>query len=398
MLNNSDIVEILLYVYMPFYNGDISQTELYLEATDVLQSVIDEYAAVSPIHIIGDLNVRLHSEQMLHKNWYKKGGYNRHSNILYHFINDNGLNVTDISSKQDVNYTYFCDATATYTWIDHCLSTSHDITFDCKILPRHADNVSDHLPIRLQTSVLCNRSQSVEHTVNTQCPQVTHPWGDHGYTNTYRNTLETKLIEIQKLSCNRETDEITAHDAIDAYMDKLNCAMRDSAVEAGCYSKQHVKSKRYWCHELSKLRDRKRFWWNLWVDNGRPREGAVFSVYKDVKKAFRRRSRYHVANQSRNEHYKLYEMIKARDMTGFWNVIKRRRSIQVKSSLTASDFNSFYGDVMQALPDSSHDQTCDKKIVDTYYLDNCQTMEVQTIDAEQVNQFIMRLKRGKAQG
>ena len=118
MLNNSDIVEILLYVYMPFYNGDISQTEVYLEATDDLQSVIDEYTAVSPIHIIWDpilcvLNVRLPSEQMLHKNWYKKGGYNKHFNILYHFINDNGLNVTDISSKQDVNYTYFCDATAT---------------------------------------------------------------------------------------------------------------------------------------------------------------------------------------------------------------------------------------------------------------------------------------------
>ena len=70
---------------MPFYNGYISQTELYLDATDV--------------------------------------------------INDNGLNVTDISSKQDVNYMYFCDATATYTWIDHCLSTSHDIAFDCKIVP-----------------------------------------------------------------------------------------------------------------------------------------------------------------------------------------------------------------------------------------------------------------------
>ena len=67
------------------------------------------------------------------------------------------------------------------------------------------------------TSVLCDLSQSVEHTVYTQCPQVTHPWGNHGYTNTYGNTLETKLIEIQKLSCNRETDEITAHDAIYAY-------------------------------------------------------------------------------------------------------------------------------------------------------------------------------------
>ena len=90
------------------------------------------------------------------------------------------------------------------------------------------------------------------------------------------------------------------------------------------------------------------------------------------------------------------EMIKARYRTGLWNVIKGRRSTQVKLSLNASDFTPFYGDVMQALPDSSHDQTCDKKIVDTYYLDNCQNMEVHIIDAEQVNQFIMRLKRGKA--
>ena len=175
--------------------------------------------------------------------------------------------------------------------------------------------------------------------------------------------------------------------------------MRDSAVEAGWHSKQHVKPKRYWCPELSKLRDRKRFWWHLWVDDGRPGEGSVFSVYKDVKKAFRRRSRYHVAiNQSRNGDCKLYEMIKARYMTGFLNVIKRRRSIQVTSSLTASDFNSFYDDIMQAVPDSIHDQTCDKKIVDTYYLDNSQTMEVQTIDSELVNQFIVRLKSGKAPG
>ena len=43
---------------------------------------------------------------------------------------DNGRNVTDISSKQDVNYTYFCVATARYTLIDHCLSTSLDIAFD----------------------------------------------------------------------------------------------------------------------------------------------------------------------------------------------------------------------------------------------------------------------------
>ena len=38
-----------------------------------------------------------------------------------------------------------------------------------------------------------------------------------------------------------ETDNKTAHDAIDAYIDTLNCAMRESAIEAGSYSIQHIK-------------------------------------------------------------------------------------------------------------------------------------------------------------
>ena len=39
-----------------------------------------------------------------------------------------------------------------------------------------------------------------------------------------------------------------------------------------------------------------------------------------------------------------------------------------------------------------------RKLLIHYYLDNCQTTEVLAIAAEQVNQFIMRLKRVKALG
>ena len=51
--NNSDIVEI---IYMPFYNGEAHQTDCYAETIDVLQSVIEQFGAICPIHIIGDLN------------------------------------------------------------------------------------------------------------------------------------------------------------------------------------------------------------------------------------------------------------------------------------------------------------------------------------------------------
>ena len=60
--------------------------------------------------------------------------------------------------------------------------------------------------------------------------------------------------------------------------------MHDSAREAGCYAEQHYKWKAYWYPELSYLRDRKRFWWKVWVDCDRPREGAVYNVYKSTKK------------------------------------------------------------------------------------------------------------------
>ena len=73
--NHSGILEVLLYVYMPFYNGNVAQIELYLEAIDVLQGVIDQFAALCPVHIIVDMNVRLPRQQVLHRNWYTKDGF-----------------------------------------------------------------------------------------------------------------------------------------------------------------------------------------------------------------------------------------------------------------------------------------------------------------------------------
>ncbi|KAK2172077.1 hypothetical protein NP493_994g00006 [Ridgeia piscesae] len=54
--NNSDIVEIILCVYMPFYNGEAHQTDCYAETIDMLQSVIEQFGAICPIHIISMLN------------------------------------------------------------------------------------------------------------------------------------------------------------------------------------------------------------------------------------------------------------------------------------------------------------------------------------------------------
>ena len=49
LCNNSDVVEIMLFAYMPFYNHNVTQPELYVDTIDVLQSVVDQYGAVCPM-------------------------------------------------------------------------------------------------------------------------------------------------------------------------------------------------------------------------------------------------------------------------------------------------------------------------------------------------------------
>ena len=122
------------------------------------------------------------------------------------------------------------------------------------------------------------------------------------------------------------------------------------------------------------------------------------NVYKSTKNTYRRRSRHHATNRVTNEHAKLYSMLKSRNMTGFWKVIQRKKSTQVKSSLSALNLNVFYSNIMRALPDDTREQPCDRITVERYYTDNCDARNIQSVRTEQVNQFILHLKRGKAPG
>ena len=124
--NNDNIVQIVLCLYMPYFNGDNTQTELYIEVLDILQTIIDQYGATCPIHILGDINVQLPASDILNKSWFKVKGFNKHSRIMYDFIKDNNMYVVDFSFSQSVPYTYYCHTAAKYTWIDHCLNTVHD--------------------------------------------------------------------------------------------------------------------------------------------------------------------------------------------------------------------------------------------------------------------------------
>jgi exonuclease III len=143
------LIQVVCSVYMPYYkSGSTDQTESFIKTIEALQSIVDQYGAHCSVMILGDINVQLPRQQVLSRLWCKQKGFNSHSNIMYNFMEANNMTVTDFLFHQKVNYTYFCDALGTRTWIDHVLCFDHNRSItSCEIVPLAQDNFSDHLPI-----------------------------------------------------------------------------------------------------------------------------------------------------------------------------------------------------------------------------------------------------------
>ena len=189
---------------------------------------------------------------------------------------------------------------------------------------------------------------------------------------------------------------------IECYVHTINTAIHDSAKEAGCVCKKQFKPKPYWCPQLSLIRDKKRFWWSLWVDNGRPRAGPVFNCWKGMKKLFRKVSRQ-CANNTLLANWSQYnDLFHQKKMSGFWNCIKRsRQNRKVKSNLSPIDIAKHFETIMKTSNDLSDEQTLIMEQVEYWSTQN-QSMSDQEVSVmftpELVAKFIKSLNRGCSPG
>ena len=99
-----------------------------------------------------------------------------------------------------------------------------------------------------------------------------------------------------------------------------------------------------------------------------------------------------------NKYQKRNVMLKNRKLSALWNVIKQRRITKVKSSLCATYFGEFYGDVMQALPECTIEQTHHKHTVEQYYNDNCYLVGTHEVNQDQIDMIIYNLRKNKSPG
>ena len=357
----------VICVYKPFYQrGNGKQTDLFVETVDALQGVIDNHCSSTPVKIIGDFHVQLPKSLNLSPGWSKRPGFNAHCSIFYDFMCANEFIIADFMFEQSLNYTYFCNTTGNMSWLDHCISTSHDTDniLSCTILPLDENNLSDHLPVQISFSVSCadmkNKRQS--NMSHQQFPPA--KWDNHARNDKYRECLAINLMNIDPVS----TDGDTQHN-IDMYIDNMNHATHAASREAGCTQQRKYKPKPFWCPNLAQLRDKKHFWWRVWDDNNRPDTDSVYQYYKNVKKLFRKTYRQSVDKATSKHYNNLQNMSVSRNMRAFWNEIKQQKRSKVVSRLKPDDFKRYYSSITQENPDVNTariDQTISDQ-VDAYY-------------------------------
>ena len=271
------------------------------------------------------------------------------------------------------------------------LEHDHESVIYCNILAPDADNTSDHLPIKMGVvlSVATDGHRSLKHAADNMCfPKFS--WDNFDMIDNYTTYLQSNLETLSPYDPNQ---------CIDTYIDKLNYLLHDAAMRAAGSGKRLFKPKPYWCPELSRLRDKKRFWWHLWDSNGRPRHGAVYECYKGVKKLFRKVSRGKMQNIIDNGFNSINADFEKRKMSSFWNKIKLRQRRKIKSSLSAQLLADHYANTMArgTAPLDTFQQNVTKEVAD-YFAQCMRDPQHKQFSVEDIDVAIRKLRKNVSPG
>lgn len=341
---NGEVVMTIVASYLPYYKGKrSSNTDKFIECIDGLQSIVDR-CSQSPMFVCGDYNVQLpRPGQSQKRNWWKKKGYNICSTILQDFIELNELAVADFTKEQKVNYTFFNHSRRAYTWIDHMICRAQDVPRigSCNILPEGPDQLSDHLPLRLCYSLDAVRtSENKNQRIRRECLD----WSNPAANSCYKTNLLSSLKKLKPLSLDSLSDE-EKQDKVDLYLSELSEYAHRAAAEAGIV-KLMLPPKPFWCSSLTVMRDKKRFWWRLWVANDRPKSGPVYDCYKSIKRSYRRASRQQLNTHHIDRYKDLARLCKFKNMSKFWHKLKNVSVKPASEGPKVKDFQEFYSNIM----------------------------------------------------
>ena len=116
----------------------------------------------------------------------------------------------------------------------------------CSIIPEDSENVSDHLPVRIEFSLLLEKSHPQP---MNRIQQAQPTWSNDLRNERYLQITSEKLSQIGKLSIPASGLQ-DIKKSINARFVTINNILKNAASEARCIPNKTLKPKAYWCPKL----------------------------------------------------------------------------------------------------------------------------------------------------
>ena len=247
------------------------------------------------------------------------------SNLLRQFLEQNNLNLYDVTDGVGPTVTYKHKTMPNSSYIDHIAmcKDSPPLFSNCETHEEDELNLSDHQPVSISIQL---PTPSLPQILKKDCKNIVPPrsvWKDATFLVNYDAVVAAKLADEEIETTNLEHD-----------LQKVCKILHTSAVEAYEISKshqqQHSHSKNWWTPELTNLKRVLSTHFNTWKRCGFPRDNGVeHCCFLLARKNFRKA----VKKCQNKKVYDIYFKINALKKTHpkkFWKKIRQLKNSEAR--------------------------------------------------------------------
>ena len=260
------VMVLLINVYMPFEDGDDNLDEFIR-----MLSLIDELISKnSDCHVIlgGDFNVDFC------RDW-------THTGLLTGLCDEVGLKPTIRHAASTIDYTYNFDMKR-FSILDHFILSDtlfDNCVYSASVL-HEVNNLSEHDPILLGLNIDIKHAELRARIFN---PRISWVKASATELNNYRCLLSQNLKSINLPASTLLCTDMCCKDADHhSAVSQFAVAITNACLAAAEACLPHTSTRQMgprripgWLDKVEPLRQKSLFWHGIWVDCGRPRNGAV---------------------------------------------------------------------------------------------------------------------------
>ena len=271
----------LLNVYMPVdHSQNVDDFMYYLaKIEDFLRNHSSPYIAVC-----GDFNANL-----LH---------NSHSPFgqqLMKFCHDNNLLVADQRLCPASSFTFYSEAHGSVSWLDHVITNVNLMGLISNAFINYDYVTSDHFPLNIELDMSITKAETKQTALHSNSGSARIRWdnlNEHELAK-YKTATDVTLGKVKLSHSLLLCDNVHCNDVQHMQqIDSMYKGITEALYDAGLELVEHFSTKRNyeipgWNDLCKQAHSEAREAFLIWVSNGRPRSGPLFSLMSKTRAHFK---------------------------------------------------------------------------------------------------------------